>query len=55
MKCPLIEIIPPQVINFICKLKKQACKFLTDYYNEHYDEHCSSDEDLFIDEYIRNK
>ena len=37
MSTPLKEVIPSHIISFICKRKREACKFLIDYFNDNYD------------------
>ena len=52
MMTPLKDVIPSHIINFICKRKKEACKFLIDYFNDHYDQLNKSTDDDLIDKYI---
>ena len=55
MMTPLEDVIPPHIINFICKRKKEACKFLIDYSNDNYDQLNKSTDNDLVDKYISRK
>ena len=52
MMTPLKDVIPSEIINFICKRKEKACKWLIDYFNDHYDQLNKTTDDDVIDKYI---